>query len=64
MKIRVKIGTHPAEYMHVYRAKPVPYIGQPVKLKESNKPSVDVEPVVINDIQIISGEVLFFAERM
>ena len=64
MRIRIKIGTHPASYMHVCRKQHLPSLGDTIKVKSANHSWIAPEQVIIDQIIVINGEVLFYAYRM
>lgn len=64
MKIRIKIGTMPVQYIHVCRKRIEPKMGERIQVKSDNQAWVSSESVIIDDIKIINGEKLYFAYRM
>lgn len=63
MKIRMKIGTGPANYYHVCRKRKLPVLGDVIKIKTENKPYIKPERVRVDEVRHVHGEPLFFAER-
>lgn len=63
MKIRIKIGTMPASYMHVCFKRTLPAIGDKIQIKHANHSWEKAEPIIIDGIKVIDGEVLYFAYR-
>lgn len=64
LKIYIKIGTHPAEHWYVCGEAKMPKVFDTIEIRPQLKIIGNQISVLVDDIKIINGQVLFFAARM
>ncbi len=63
IKVRMKIGTHSATYVQVYKKDFPIQVHKRITIKERYGGCWQKETVIVDLIKIVSGEPLYFAAR-